>query len=1156
MKTNTILGVVLAVLAVGSVEAAQWKLKVSGASYGFGSSIWESMEDKTVTTTTLTADDECFVYYATINGGHSDNATFKGKSLTIGSVADNIKGYFDQYYNAKVYGSKDNVVENDGIILERGTWCTSYGNSSEAQQYPLYGKVTVNATVSEPFSIYRNNSSSSALKLMGEVKGAGWLAVKGYKATEYTLMFLGGYADFTGGVMLKADTEQSVASISRLRLPTGTCTATVTADAGCRVATYSVDAQVSLGKILLADNAVLEFQATGTGATAQSRVLNSSKFTTTTQFNAAGKVKVEVAYNDSANGKFSDAFDLLTVPASSTLDAASFEFVPTDGTHQAAEFSVRDDGATKTLVLTYVATGAELLTQAENGTNTNGLEGVKWSNGSTGTSADYNYACLGYEIYISSANDAMNAFKGNSLRIGDATSGTVGALHEYGGYGAVSTHNIMEFPNDGLILACGTWSTRYVVHYLLKGKVKVTAPAERPFRMYHGYTKDGDSSQLGASRLTLLGPLSGSGSLQIDSGMINNAWSTNFLVNVFGGASEFTGSVNLISKWSSLPGCFGRSGLGLTNGVFGGSINVGTNSFVVLPGLDEKALVKRLTLDDDAELRVTAQADIKSGSPVARVGTLEVSDNFMMNGRATLSVNLATTGSVGGDYAILTVPGESVLDAQLFDLNLIGDEFYMRDAQLKVVQDPDTFKQSLVLSIPQAMLVTWNASANDGNDNQIVNSSNKDSFTSSITNALDWSDNEPVHSGAQYLCQATAANKVLRTESNGLGQSGTFPGESLTLEGVGTRSMAFVPVHKDYTIRLLRFIGKVGLMPATAGVTIHGDLEAVSGTSYWQVYAGGYFKLDGDLSGSGAIVINGNGTGSSNPGGDVEFDGDNSGYSGRLRVYTTPSADAPSMVTDQWGRRFYERLLAKSGNSIGGAMSPADPQGVILEACTMFIPLETMTIDEATRGWQIVSNGRFNVTNEEVTMTFKSPLALYGTLYKEGAGRLELGNEALTFGENATDADPDTEDTSHNRFEIIQGSVKVLKADCLNGADIVVENGATPAFVIPTDVEDADLQAYGLRNTKAALPFSAVGDGQKVVFALEGAEPATYPATFALCTVAEGQADSVESLMTVESPRFGGRLAPATLVRGDAVDGRVTFSARVEGPRGLIIILK
>lgn len=1143
-----------------SADAAQWKLKSSSNATGFTTSTWVSLDDGVTTTTTLTDQDECFVLASpTLFGGYGENATFYGKSLTLGSVANNQSSYFNQYYNAKVYGGKDNVVLNDGLILERGSWSTAYGNDTVAQEYPLYGTVTVNATADSPFLIYRDNASKSALNLMGEVKGAGWLSVKGSKAPLYTLSFRGGYANFSGGVNLLADNDSNVASISRLCLPAGSCSATVTAQAGCRIATAAVGDVVTLGMMVLDDGAVLEFQATGTGATAASRVLNSSKLIATSGFTAAGSVKVEVSYDDSANGKFDDAFDLLTVPAGVELNESAFVFVPTDATHAEASFSVRDDGATKTLVLTYVGTGATLLTQAEDGNNNKGIEGVKWSDGSVGTSPDYNYACLGYEIYISSAGDHLNAFKGNSLRIGDATSGTVGTLQEYGGSKGV----LMEFPNDGLVLACGALSVRYAKDYFLAGKIKVTALPENPFSIHHGCTYAASNPAYVNGSLTLLGPLTGSGSLQIDNGMISRAWSTNFCVNVFGDGSDFTGTINLISHESEFDiddghhACFGRAGLGLTNGVLRGSVNVGSGSYLALPSCGEKTRIRNLTLQDAAELRASAKADLKDGEPIALAGAIEVTDNFVMEGRAALKVDVTTAGSVGGDFVLLTAPYESQLDPGLFNLQVNGDAFYTRSAELKVTEDPETWQKSLVLSIPQAKLVTWATGATDGSNNQIVNDTNKDSFNSSMTNALNWSDGEVPHENTHYLCQATKASQYLRTESNGLGLSGSFPGESLTLEGVGSRTMTFLPIHKDYTIKLLRLLNNVWLMPATAGVTLHGDVEAVSGTSYWQVYAGGWLKIDGQLSGPGAIVVNGNGAGSSNPGGDVEFAGDNSGYSGRLRVYTTTSSDAeaPSMMTDQWGRRYYERLLASNGSNLGGAMSPADPRGVIIEACTQFIPLQTMTVDVSSRGWQIVSCGRFNVTNADVTLTFKSPLALYGTLYKEGDGRLELGNDALTFGAAATETEPSA-DPSLNTFDLFRGSVKILKADCLNGASIVVENGATPAFVMPTGTDDTDLSTYGLRNTKTTTPFAVAGDGQKIIFTVEGNAPTAYPATVALCTVKADAADAVEDLLEVVSPRFGGRVAPATLVRGDEVDGQVTFSARIDAPRGLSIILK
>lgn len=1131
-----------------SASAAQWRLKSSSNAAGFAGATWVSMEDNTTVSTGYNATDEYFVlsdsgYASSLYPGYSAAAVFSGKSLQLGSVKDGKTGQLRHYYSKGIHGTHDVDVQNDGLILEKGAWYTEYG--SVKNPYSFYGKVTVNAIESDPFRIIRNNTVETELRLMDRLSGSGWIQVEGYHAPMYTLELTGGYGDFSGGAKLVPGAYDGVETLSRLRLPDGACSATVEIGAGCRLAATGDSVTATLGKISCADGAVLEFKATGTGSTAESRDLTCSSFVVTTGFEASGAVNVEVYYDDSANGKFSDSFDLLTVPASSSLDVSKFVFVPTDNAHASATFSVRVDGDTKTLVMTCVGTGADLLYMAENGTNAKGFTGVKWSDGSTGTSPEYDYACVGNSIFISSEqNESLRVFNGNSLRIGDAASNTEGFLRHYGGANAIGT-DIPTFPGDGIVLACGAWAPRYAHHYMADGKVTVTATSGSPFRFYHDMTeRESDCS------LTLLGPLCGSGSLQVDGGVIKDSSSTNFCVNLFGGAEEFTGTLNVLSQIST-KGFDCRAGIGLTNGFFGGSIVLGPRSYLDLPLAGDAVTVRDMTISEDAELNVRIDTDRGA------VGSVTVTNAFAMPSdvrSVKLNVSIKTVSVLGGDYAILTVPAESGISAAAFDLSVQGGDPYVEGATLSVVETEDG--DSLVLSIPESTIVSWEPDANDLNGNQLMQHSL--SLPSSMTNAQAWSDGRVPHEGVHYLCSTEGTGaRILRTRSDTYLESEVFPGESLKLAGVDG-DITFVPTHVNYTIPLLVFSGRVNLHPSTAGVTLHADIFAESGISLWSVYAGKLFKVDGDVAGPGEIKISGNGVGSGNPGGDVEFVGDNSGFSGRLTVTTSGNSagTVPSMDVNIHGVRSFERLFVSDGNNLGGAMPEFDPQGVVFEAYSQLITRNSLTIDVPTRGWQIGTCGRFNVTNAEDTLTFRSPLAFYGTLRKEGPGVLALGNPAPTFGADGTATSPDTESVSNNMFVVSQGSVKILGYRCLDGVDIVVDNGGDTAFILPTDPGDDDLVRYGLFNCLAATPFSVDGEDGKLTFAFDGAGPDAYPKTYGLCTVSAASADAVAGLIQVKPPRFNGVRSFVTVRRTDNSDGTTTFAAVLEGPKGMVIHVK
>ena len=216
------------------------------------------------------------------------------------------------------------------------------------------------------------------------------------------------------------------------------------------------------------------------------------------------------------------------------------------------------------------------------------------------------------------------------------------------------------------------------------------------------------------------------------------------------------------------------------------------------------------------------------------------------------------------------------------------------------------------------------------------------------------------------------------------------------------------------------------------------------------------------------------------------------------------------------------------------------------------LPLESLTLDEPTRGIFIKWVGRL-MANEGQTFTVKSPLAVHGTLWKEGAGTLVLGNPAPTFGADATSETPDA-DATNRMFCVAAGDVKIASVDAVNGLDVVFTNSAS-RLVLDLDSEDETFGTYGLRNTKAAVPFAVGGDVVKIPVVLDFENPPARNTERALFTIS-ASADEDLFLSKIAIVK-GEALAGMAMERSWRVneDGSRTFVAKFTKV-GLRIVIK
>ena len=1142
MMKRMIVVVAFALAAMTSLAAVNWNFVSNENKTGLSGATWKRADDPSVTSTTLNGEDDYFVLSGTIYPGSNDGLIFTGHSLTVGSTSSTAKPRIFHYYTAGISGTKDMTIRNDGLKLVRGSWDVHYG--SAAQPHLVYGKVTLSATADYPFEFKRYDyASENGLHFKDKFCGDGFATVApGAKAPLFSLALLGDYSDFTGTVTLQSVTTEETPRYSVLLLANGRAAFTANVGAYCHLTPNSSSDVVTLGTVNLASGSVIDVKASAVTA-GDTTTVKGSKFAVTDGFSieADAKAKVSVAFDASAAETQVAELDVLTVPKTASLDKDAFEYVPQDSLHVFDSFDVRDDGDKQTLVVKFALPKLPILTQKEDGSNVKGLKDNVWSDGSTVADTLHDYVVNGGKyIYVSSSVDASgkdpsyNVFTGNSLTLGDITAGTSGNLYQYGGY---TEGKEAVFQNDGLILARGNAITHYANLYLIKGKVQVTATSDSPFRLYsdNESTKDGHGVKICDS-------LSGDGYLRVCPQM--NAGTFHDLV-LAGDCSEFSGHL-LIESGTNTKGLPAKGGLQVGNTTCTGTVDIGAGSEIGCISENDTFTMKSLCLDEGSRIKVKVSDEVSGQASLTTAGKLVATDAFSQGGKVRVAIDVKSASAVGTNpscnYVFLTVPSTANLSADDFDLELDLSKFPSYAQPRLVVTETETTK-SLALVIDgyeRVDMTTKDASMDVQND-----------ASSAFTNAWQWSDLREPHAGAHYLI---GKNMNLRTPMD-LSATTNFPGLSLTLQDGAT----FVIEYLDYTIPFLRIVNGGWIHPKYngGGVTLHAPIEILSGTAVFRPYAGGLFTVDGTICGSGNLLINGNANGSGNPGGYTELLGHNEDFHGSVRVTmdVNPTRGFPTFET-----KAFSRLYVNDGSNVGGAMDPADPKGFTVENYSQLITRNSVTFDEPTRGIFIRWIGRFNVADADHVLTIRSPLAVYGTLYKEGPGTVEFANPQPTFGATATEVVPDADAT--NRCVVVgAGNVVISSAFALNGLNVTVTNDV-PVFALDVDATDADLAAYGLVDILTPdCPFVATDAATKLHFRLgtaTGAKPAWYERTVAVCTVKADQADAVAALLDVKGVRGTGirvaaiRQVPVTVNETSCV----TFVADLVANQGMLLLVR
>ncbi|MBQ6329537.1 MAG: hypothetical protein IJI35_11025, partial [Kiritimatiellae bacterium] len=253
----------------------------------------------------------------------------------------------------------------------------------------------------------------------------------------------------------------------------------------------------------------------------------------------------------------------------------------------------------------------------------------------------------------------------------------------------------------------------------------------------------------------------------------------------------------------------------------------------------------------------------------------------------------------------------------------------------------------------------------------------------------------------------------------------------------------------------------------------------------------------------------------------------------------------------------FQTLRIANGKCLGGRLPEFDPAALTLAKFSRLQVLGPNNVeleDGLNRGVYIQGCGRFyvNTTNgTNDTLVCNWPITMNGALYKEGAGRLELGGAVSFQGE---DAIGDTPRANSNLFFVSNGSIVPRRHDCCDG--MAVSFAAGTKLVIPVDPQNADLSKYGFYNVKAGGSVS-IAETLAVEFDTTASpEPPAIDFTVGLVTVTNTVAatEAVRGKLRLDARPYKG--FRATLVETpDNERGVVVFSAKI-AQRGIMLILR
>lgn len=754
-----------------------------------------------------------------------------------------------------------------------------------------------------------------------------------------------------------------------------------------------------------------------------------------------------------------------------------------------------------------------------------GFNGATWTDagGSTVTIDDWSQ----YDFVVQNGR-YIDPVDGETITAHKLTFGEIGGTKGTLRCRLQPTYNCTE----GVVFANGRVYTTTTNHRTIQGKVSVTAPSSAPFLM--------DTTGSAAGGLTFSGEFTG-------------ATGTGFLINSavsgcyfeFADASRYYGDI-AVTATNGTGAASGDVRVNMTT-LSAGTVRVGEGCTLAFTS-SAQAGVTNLVMEDGSVLKFALPA-APNATPFLAVGT-----NLSCNGSVVLSFDtsaLSLPVSESVTYAVMTIPAASVETSE-FSLDTSYGIWDARRPVLSKSVDPVTGDVALGVSFYPSVV----SSSGTGDDSAL-----SEDAPSSMTNATVWSDGEVVHSKAHY--NFNLKNRWLRTPWCPEGTY-AFPGQSLTMGEYNTKLLL---ACRDFVCPILYAANEDAIKiycAEASDVSFHGDIHVAKELTIL-IYNDHCFTMDGEFKSSGDVMLH-SGTGSStfsgHHRGDFALTRANEDFTGRVVI-----SSASSATKRKWSdAEPYAHVYYSDPKCFGGPLAAFAYNALTLTRMARLITTNEAIFSDTTRGLYLANISQLDTPEADDSLTLLQPVTVNGSVYKQGAGTLAMGGELKFLDSESALTDTPPDDAANRTLCIQGGTLKPLAADALNGLDIVFSNSVNVAGVnvadvaleIDLDTEDADLRAYGLRNTKSPSPLalSLAGGATRVPVRLTtSATGFVDPRTVAVMTVRSEVADETFAKLSIRKPSGMEHVALKCEVVVDAEAGTSTLTATVTNS-GLMMIVK
>ena len=578
-------------------------------------------------------------------------------------------------------------------------------------------------------------------------------------------------------------------------------------------------------------------------------------------------------------------------------------------------------------------------------------------------------------MYLSSL---ASTFPGGPLHLGSVVENQPAYYTIYSGN--LYTHGV--FLEQGNI-TCNRYSGSSASAHTLSGDCTVVAPRSAPFKVIYKY---------GDTTFYVTGAVNGG----TDTALLFNGGAMTKTACLFTDVSAYHGLITVTSTVENTSSTFGFK-LSFKCSSFPGSIDMSRGTVLQM---DSSAASAAMTMSN---------MTFHAGSRIVITGTSAAHSSFA----ATGSVSAEPGVEVVLNFAVPILPETNtivLLSAPVDGANFTKDDFVLdaSKSDWKQLYHLDTVVENGVKSLVAVFepLVkhtnTYPYEYDFRNDEGYK--------ASSMTNAAHWSDNLVPHGGVRYY---TSYN--LRTVYSPY-TVGVFPGLSLTLEGGSLRVF-----NSEYTVTNLIVSGGT-IQYGNIGDTtkpFHSEMISLRDgkTLTFETYLGHGIDIDSEISGDGRLWFSGiRREATSSPSAHYILRKANEDFVGTVCVSQFITG-ANSSYSDFSSK--FQTLRIANGKCLGGRLPEFNPEALTLAKFSRLYVLGPNKVeleDGLNRGVYIQGCGRFyvgttNGTND--TFVCNWPITMNGALYKEGAGRLELGG---TVSFQGVDAIGDTPRANSNLF--------------------------------------------------------------------------------------------------------------------------------------------